>query len=143
MPPLKNQRHELFAQGLAKGLSAAEAYKSAGYKGDRTAASRLSSNINVQARVAELQQRAAIRTEITIEKLTAMLVEDRDLARELGQSGPAVSATEKLGKLHGFFVERQEVEQTTRVISAEPLSEDEWIATHRVGPAAGSAEKPH
>lgn len=41
MPVLKNQRHESFAQALAKGMTASDAYTAAGYKGDRTAASRL------------------------------------------------------------------------------------------------------
>ncbi len=32
MPVLKNARHERFAQNVAKGMSAAEAYEKAGYK---------------------------------------------------------------------------------------------------------------
>lgn len=65
-------RHERFAQELAKGASAARAYKLAGYKGDRTAASRLSTNVNISARVAELKSAAAGCAIIT----TAALIED-------------------------------------------------------------------
>lgn len=32
MPILRNTRHEAFAQNLAKGMSAAAAYRKAGYK---------------------------------------------------------------------------------------------------------------
>ena len=35
MPPLKNPRHEAFAQGLARGMSASAAYVAAGYKANR------------------------------------------------------------------------------------------------------------
>ncbi|WP_188079447.1 terminase small subunit [Xanthobacter oligotrophicus] len=63
MAPLHNGRHERFAQELAKGKSADEAYVEAGYSGSsksmQEAASRLSRNVKVQARVAEIQQRGA------------------------------------------------------------------------------------
>lgn len=41
MPVLHNARHEKFAQALAKGMTATDAYTEAGYKRDRTAAERL------------------------------------------------------------------------------------------------------
>jgi phage terminase small subunit len=69
MPALANNRHEIFAQELAKGKTATEAYALAGYKGDRTAASRLSTNVNIQERVAELQSKGAERAEISVEKV--------------------------------------------------------------------------
>ena len=59
MPVLKNPRHERFAQNLAKGMSATEAYKEAGYKSIGHAAeangARLMRNDKVKARIAELQ----------------------------------------------------------------------------------------
>lgn len=64
MPVLDNARHERFAQELAKGKSQADAYIAAGYRGDKTAASRLSTNVNVQARIAELKSAIAERVEI-------------------------------------------------------------------------------
>lgn len=63
--PLENARHERFAQELAKGGSQTDAYIAAGYKGDRTAASRLSTNVNIQNRVAEILAAAGERVEIT------------------------------------------------------------------------------
>jgi hypothetical protein len=55
MPILQNPRHERFAQELAKGKTADEAYAAAGYKPDRGPASGLAANGNIRARVAELQ----------------------------------------------------------------------------------------
>ena len=52
-------RHERFAQALAAGETATAAYKLAGYKPDRRNASRLTTNDDIKARVAELQALAA------------------------------------------------------------------------------------
>ncbi|MEY9531168.1 phage terminase small subunit [Sinorhizobium fredii] len=49
MPILKNARHERFAQALAEGMTATDAYTEAGYKGGGTAASRLSTNVNISS----------------------------------------------------------------------------------------------
>ena len=74
MPVLENARHERFAQALAKGKSQAEAYADAGYKPSEPNASRLTSNDKVQARLSELQERAATRTEITVASITERLL---------------------------------------------------------------------
>lgn len=109
MPALENQRHELFAQALAKGKSADEAYAEAGYKPNRGNAATLKANQNVIARVSELQERMAYKSEITIERIEQMLIEDREFAREVKQAGAARAATETLAKLRGYMVERKEV----------------------------------
>jgi hypothetical protein len=54
MKPLRNPKHEAFCQGMAKGMTASAAYLAAGYKGDRTAASRLSTNVNIKQRIGEI-----------------------------------------------------------------------------------------
>lgn len=69
MPILPNPKHEAFAQALAKGASAADAYTQAGYKPSRSAASRLSTNVNIEARVAELVGKGADRAEVTIARV--------------------------------------------------------------------------
>jgi hypothetical protein len=133
VPVLTNPRHERYAQELAKGKTADDAYSSAGFKPNRGNASTLKTNQSILARVAELQERAAIRTEITIERITEMLMEDRAFARENGQAAPAVAATEKLGKLHGLFVDRtiNENVNTNYVVSGEPVEDIEgWAAEH-------------
>ncbi len=57
--PLNNARQEVFAQNLAKGMSATQAYTEAGYKPSDPHASRLASNGKVQDRIAWLQGQVA------------------------------------------------------------------------------------
>lgn len=59
MPLLPDPKHEAFAQGLAKGITADKAYQAAGYKAHRSNAARLSANDSIKARVQELQAIAA------------------------------------------------------------------------------------
>lgn len=127
MPALTNPRHERFVLELAAGKSADEAYQLAGFKANRGNATTLKAKQSISKRLAELQERAARRTEITIERLTEMLLEDRSFAREQGQAGAAVNATEKLGKLHGLFIERAETTNTSYVVSGEPIDDvEQW-----------------
>lgn len=131
MPVLANTRHERFAQLLASGKTADEAYSEAGYSANRGNATTLKAKQSVRDRVAEMQSKAAARTEITIDKLTDMLTADRELARELGQASAAVSAVEKIGRLHGFFVERTENLNLNVDVTDEPATEDDWAAEHQ------------
>lgn len=65
MSVLENARHERFAQELAKGKTADEAYQLAGYKENRHNASRLKTNEHISVRVEEILGRVAERAEIT------------------------------------------------------------------------------
>ena len=82
MPVLKNARHEAFAQALAKGKTADEAYEQAGFKADRGNASRLQQKDSILQRVNELLTRADTveqkATEKAIEKLA--ITKERVLA---------------------------------------------------------------
>lgn len=128
---LSNAKWEMFAQGLSKGETADQAYINAGYKPNRGNATRLKANESVQARLAELQERGQRMTDITKERLTDMLLQDRDDARESGQYSAAISAVEKVGKLHGLFVDKSENVNTNYVISDEPESDtDEWLTSY-------------
>ena len=69
MAALKNAKHEAFAQGLAKGLSADEAYARAGFKPNRGNASRLKANESIAARVDEIVGKGAERAEATVERV--------------------------------------------------------------------------
>ena len=69
MGRLANQRHERFAQALAQGKSASEAYVLAGYKANDGNASRLKGNERISARVQEIVGRAAERAEIDVERI--------------------------------------------------------------------------
>ena len=84
MPVLTNPKHELFAQALAKGSTADQAYQDAGYKANSGNAATLKGNQRIKDRVVELQGRAAERTIYTIEDIVQQLAEDREFARRNG-----------------------------------------------------------
>lgn len=131
MPALQNPKHERFAQGLAKGKSASEAYVDAGYRESRSAASRLSTNVNVVARVAELQDIGSMRAEITLESLIREAGEIQEAAKRDGQYAAATSALTAKAKLAGLWVDRSETENvnTNYVVSGEPVDNiEEWEA---------------
>eukprot|EP00456_Euglypha_rotunda_P042666 TRINITY_DN33316_c0_g1_i10.p1 TRINITY_DN33316_c0_g1~~TRINITY_DN33316_c0_g1_i10.p1 ORF type:complete len:218 (+),score=49.37 TRINITY_DN33316_c0_g1_i10:26-679(+) len=78
MPVLDNTRHELFAQGVAKGKSQRDAYRGAGFESESdesvdAAASRLLSDVRVKARVTELLELGAKRAAITVERVAVEL----------------------------------------------------------------------
>lgn len=108
MPTLSNPKHELFAQALAKGKTADEAYKLAGYAASRSNAAVLRTNQNILDRVSELQGLAAKRTLVTIESLTQELEEARAIALAEKQTSAAVAATMGKAKLHGKLVDKKE-----------------------------------
>ncbi len=72
-------------------------------------------NVNVVARVAELQAEAAERSEVTVDNVIAELVELRDGAKAAKQFGPAIRAEELRGKTLGMFVDtkRDETSEMT------------------------------
>jgi phage terminase small subunit len=73
MPVLKNPKHELFAQEVAKGVTLETAYALAGYAPSRKNAQRLRSNEGVSRRVEEILSRAAEKTGVSIEKVLSEL----------------------------------------------------------------------
>lgn len=130
MPVLGNQRHELFAQAVAKGASATAAYREAGYEASGHAAesnaSRLLRKAEVAGRVAELQGRAAEKAVLTRQWVLERLVENANRAMQAtavkdadgGSTGEyryegsvANRALELLGKELGMFVDRREIGQ--------------------------------
>lgn len=133
MPPLDNPKHERFAQGLAKGQSQAEAYAEAGYAASEPHASRLASNGKVQTRVAELQERGALRTEVTLESLIREANEIQTAAKADKQHSAAIAALTAKAKLAGLWVDRTENENvnTSYVVSGEPVDNiEEWESEH-------------
>lgn len=121
---LANPKHERFAQELAKGQSQVEAYVAAGYKHSRSAASRLAENVDICVRVSDLQERVAIRTEITVAGITTRLLNIADVAEKTGiekdpiTGEPKDSSSKHLGvaraalmdaaKLNGLVVDQTE-----------------------------------
>jgi hypothetical protein len=109
MPTLQNSRREKFAQELAAGHSAVEAYKRAGYKPNYGNCIRLKVNESISARVLELQHRGAVRAEVTVASLVQELDEARTTALRLGQASAAVAATMGKAKVTGQIIDRAEV----------------------------------
>lgn len=100
MPALKNAKHEAFAQGLLKGLSADEAYAQAGYKANRGNAATLKANQSISDRVAELQNGAAEKAEWTAADRLRILSE---IVERTAKDDPrvAVSAIAEANKMQG------------------------------------------
>jgi phage terminase small subunit len=69
MGTLANQRHERFAEALAQGKTATEAYVLAGYEANDGNASRMTGNDRIAARVQEIVGRAAEGAEVSIERI--------------------------------------------------------------------------
>jgi len=67
--PLDNPKHELFAQGIAQGLTLGEAYAAAGYVEDRSNAYHLQQTTTVKDRIEELNAQAAVRAGVSIERV--------------------------------------------------------------------------
>ena len=107
-----NPKRQRFCQEYAVDLNGAQAAIRAGYspKTAKEQASRLLTNAHVRARVDELIVEYRERVEISVDSLTELLLDDRKLAHSSKQAGAAVSASEKLAKLHGFMSERLKVD---------------------------------
>src|SRR5262245_28581808 len=147
MPVLPKNKHELFAQGLAKGLGIGAAYEAAGYKTSPAAATRLSKNVKIRERVKELQEAAAEKVvltkqwvldrlkEIVERTMQAEPVLDRE-GKPTGeytfQANGANKALELIGKELGMFVDRLEddVAVTLRAANDRPPEEtrEQWLA---------------
>ena len=112
MSVLKNQRHELFAQALAKGETVDAAYQSAGFKANRGNASRLNADERVQARVTELKERAAARTEITVAGITERLL-NIAAKGEKSSDAPMLSVARAslmdAAKLNGLVIDKGQI----------------------------------
>lgn len=132
MPALSNPRHERFAQELAKGKSQSEAYQAAGYEPSEPNASRLTRNDKVQARVAELQERSALRVEVTQASLIEEAEQVRAKALEAGQFSAAVAAIREKGVLAGIRVEKRE---STHKADPKAMTDDELALIASAGSA--------
>lgn len=130
-------KQEAFARAYVETGNASEAYRraynvksDAKPEGIHVNACKLLSDTNVALRVSQLQDKHKKRHDITVDSITEMLKEDRDLARKNAQTGAAVSASMGLAKLHGLIVEKREVRNVTGV---EDLDDDELGNIARAG----------
>jgi len=127
--PLRNTRHEAFAQALARGMTADAAYRTAGYREHRGSASRLRANANIQRRVAEITANAAVRAEVTkADVLRGLMREAGMLPDDTPRDSTAsarIAALRRLGLELGMFAEKREHDVTDKLAetmrTARPL----------------------
>ncbi|MDM9643871.1 hypothetical protein [Rhizobium sp. S163] len=139
MPVLKNAGHEAFAQAVASGKNAAEAYKAAGFKPHRQNAARLMTIDDVVSRVKELQTKAVKKAEITIDSLAGELEEARAIALAEKQTSAAVSATMGKAKLFGLGSETRKISGTLQIVTItakqlDALTDDELASLESAYP---------
>lgn len=143
MPVLDNPKHERFAQERAKGVNQSDAYIAAGYKPCDANACRLTGNDKVQARIVELQARAAARTEITVASITDRLL--AIAAKGEGQSdAPMLSVARAslmdAAKLNGLIIDKVQADVTQHEVTADPETTMEaWQSLTPNHPVQGSA----
>lgn len=144
--PLKNPKHERFAQELAKGATADSAYASAGFRPHRGNAARLSANENVRARVAKLQAEAAAKVtdDLAVDAAWVLRksVELHAKAIEANALPAAKGALELIGKNVIVQAFREQM-QHTGVIEYRNLSDNEIaarIAAHEVERARATVQ---
>jgi phage terminase small subunit len=105
-------KQEAFALAYVETGNASEAYRRSYDSSKSTeksiwqSASRLLADIKVASRIAELQERAVKRHDVTVDSLTRELDEDRKLARSLDMPSAAISAVMGKAKLHGLAADR-------------------------------------
>ena len=120
-------KQEKFAQAYVETGNASEAYRRAYNAGNMATATinrkatELMQHGTITARIDELRSGHAERHNVTIDSLTEMLKEDRELARKNDEASAAITAVMSIAKLHGLVVEK--VNSTNRHHhTAEPVS---------------------
>lgn len=137
MPALANARHEKFAQGLFQGKTQIDAYTEAGYRPDSGAAARLSGNVSIQRRIAELQNASSLRVEVTIASLIQEAAEIQNEARAANQHSAAIAALTAKAKLAGLWIDKSD--NTNRNADPARVSDEELAAVIK---ADGSERTP-
>jgi hypothetical protein len=110
--PIKNTRHERFAQERAKGKSIDKAYALAGFKPNRGNAARLNANEGVRERIATLQAKAAEKTLVTVEGLTSRLLKiaaKGENAKDAPLLSVARASLMDAAKLNGLIIDRSKI----------------------------------
>jgi phage terminase small subunit len=102
MPVLKNARHEQFAQALAKGKTAAEAYELAGYVPNPKNGDRLKGNEGIKRRVRDILSKAADKAEWSAADRLAALKRIHG-ATEGGDPRTAIAAIAEANKMQGAY----------------------------------------
>ncbi len=102
MPVLRNAKYEAFAQAVAKGKTATEAYEEAGFKPHRQNAARLMTNDDIRKRVEEIKSRVAEKAEWSSAARLRMLgiIAKRNLLKDPRSSIAAIAEANKMQGSH-------------------------------------------
>lgn len=107
--------------------------------------SRMIAGAKVKARIAQIRAFDAAARRVTLPFLTAGLLRAAGLAEATAQPAALAQAYMGIAKLHGFLVDKQQIDVLVRRPSAEPsspdeMSEEEWLAKHGIGQVVHSIE---
>ena len=107
-----NPKQQKFCQEYVIDSNGARAATSAGYApgSAKVTASRMLTYVNVRERIDQIQAEYRETMEISVDSLTSLFIDDRKLAHDNKQAGAAVSASEKIAKLHGYMKEHIKVD---------------------------------
>jgi adenosyl cobinamide kinase/adenosyl cobinamide phosphate guanylyltransferase len=129
--PLKNARHERFAQELAKGSTSDAAYIAAGFKANRGNATRLKANESVFDRVQEIKgvtaEKVIEKTGIDAAWVLTKAAELHAKALEEKQLSVAKGALDLIGKHVDVQAFREQM-QFSGLIEYKNLSDEEILA---------------
>jgi len=136
-PKQLNPKQQRFCEEYAVDSNGTQAAIRAGYAPThaKVTASRMLTYANVRERIDQFFAEQRERVEISIDSLTDLFIDDRKLAHDNKQAGAAVSATEKLAKLHGLMSERLKVDvnvTTGQMTSAEVEAELDEIECEQI-----------
>ena len=140
MPVLKNAKWERFAQALAKGETADEAYVIAGYKEHRGNAATLRANQSILDRIMQLQNVASQRVEVTIASLMQEASDIQAAAMAANQLSAATGALTVKAKLAGLWVDK--AENTNRNVDPARVSDVELAAIIQADSGEGTKPAP-
>ncbi len=154
MPPLLNERHELFAKALAGGKSASAAYRSAGYKcaphKARGHGHRLRTREDIAARIQELvdKPQSSIATQQVVEAIrtgrpTIYRPELAALARKLALLGATESEMADLLNIHESTLSNWmgKHSEFSRAVKSGKLQADAEVAERLFSRATGHSHE--
>lgn len=115
-------KQEKFAQGVASGMTQADAYRAA-YDCSRMKAATIQRNASammrdnkISARIAELQKPVVEAVRLTLEEHLAELKALRDGAKNKEDYGAAIKAETKRGEACGFYKQKSETKLDANIV---------------------------
>lgn len=122
--PLKNPKHERFAQAIIKGETLAKAYVTAGYAANEKNAARLKKNEGVEARLAELHQQTAELAKIDAAYVLKQAVKLHEKCMANNENGTAARALELVGKHVSVKAFQERIDHSGRIEYSDVTEEE-------------------